>query len=374
MKGKIRIVHVFGEMNRGGAETLIMNIYRKIDKSKIQFDFILHTEKECAYDNEIYKLGGEIYRVPRFKVSNFIEYIKAWNDILKKNAYKWDIIHGHMYSTASIYLPIAKKYGLKAISHSHNTSNGTGVSSIIKDVIQFPVRYIADSKMGCSNAANKWLYGERICKKEDCYVLNNAIDLTKFRYKEDLRRSMRNQLNISNKFVIGHVGRFVDQKNHSFLIDIFKHIYDKNKNSVLLLVGDGSLKKKIENKVKELGLEENVIFAGSRADVAELFQCMDVFLLPSKYEGLPVVMVEAQASGLPCFISDSINDEVKIVESVKQISLNDSPKQWSEKILSEKNERYDAISKLKYAGYDIEIVTKWIMEFYYKMLGGIKNA
>jgi glycosyltransferase involved in cell wall biosynthesis len=365
MSNPVRVLQVFAEMNRGGAETMIMNLYRNIDRSKIQFDFIVHTEDQCAFDDEIYKLGGKIFRVPAYKGTNHLTYLKKWEHFFKKHQ-EYKIIHGHVRSTASIYLKTAQKYGLTTIAHSHNTSSGNGFSAIAKSVLQYPVRYVADYLFACSEAAGEWLFGDKACKKRNFYILNNAIDTKKFIFNNDIRDKKRKELQIEGKFVIGHVGRFHPQKNHEFLIDIFKEVYDKNDNAILLLIGEGDLQGSIQKKVYNLGLDNNVIFTGVRSDIPELFQAMDMFVFPSLYEGLGIVLIEAQASGLPCVVADTIPKEALIIENVEQVSLTKSPEIWREAIL-QRIDSYDRIStyaKIKNCGYDIEESRSWLQEFY----------
>lgn len=324
MNKPIRILHVFGRLNRGGAEMMIMTLYRNIDRTKVQFDFIVHANEKCAFEDEVRFLGGNIYKVPRYNGKNHFQYKKAWNEFFQNHP-EYKIIHGHIRSTASIYLKIAKKLGLITIAHSHNTSSGGGFSAVVKNILQYPIRSIADYLFACSRAAGEWLYGKRACKGDNFFILNNAIDTEKFIFNEETRLKKRKELQIEDKFVIGHVGRFHPQKNHYFLIDIFKEIYNINKNSVLLLIGDGDLKKSIQEKVEDLGLSNNVVFTGVRPNVPELLQAMDVFLFPSLYEGLPVALIEAQAAGLPCIVSDKITTDTKITDLISFVPLTKLP-------------------------------------------------
>jgi len=357
----------FGIMGRGGAETLIMNIYRNIDREKIQFDFVVHREKNAAYDEEIFDLGGNIHRVPKYNLSNHFKYKKAWHNLFKNHG-TWPIIHGHMFTTAAIYLKIAKKYGLTTIAHSHNTSTGVGFSAIIKNLLQYPIKYNADLYFACSKAAGLWLFGEKICKKDTFFILNNAIDTKKFVYDEEIRIKKRTELSVEDNFVIGHIGSFMTQKNHKFLIELFDKVHSKNNNTLLLLIGDGGLRLAIEDKVKNLGLTNNVIFTGSRSDIPELLQAMDVFVFPSLYEGLGIVAVEAQTAGLHCVVSDSVPKEAYITELIEKASLRDSADVWVDKILKYANgyERIDTSIQIKAKGYDIAETAKWLEEFYLK--------
>lgn len=369
MGGPNRILHVLGGLNRGGAETMVMNIYRNIDRSKIQFDFMIHTTDKGEFDDEIYELGGRIYSIQRYYGKNHFEYKKLWSDFYKKHS-EYRIIHGHMRSTAAIYLKIAKKYGLLTIAHSHSTSSGSGFSAMVKNILQYPIRYTADYLFACSESAGTWLFGKKACGKNNFFIKNNAIDAKKFIFDIDMRRRKRKEFDIENNFVIGHVGRFHTPKNHGFLINVFKAIHDKNPNSILLLVGDGELRHSIEKKVNYLGLANNVIFTGVRSDISELLQTMDVFLFPSLYEGLGIAVIEAQAAGLMTIVSDALPVEVKVTDSIRPISLKKSPEYWAEKILLYKDgyERKDTSKAIISALFDIKENAKWLEEFYLKKL------
>lgn len=360
MSSPIRILHVLAGMNRGGAEAFVMNIYRNIDRTKVQFDFILFRQEECEFNNEIRNLGGKIYWVPRYNGKNHFKFKKTWNNFLKEHP-EYKIIHGHVRSTASIYLKIANKHGLTTIAHSHNTSSGKGVDAVVKNVLQYPIRIIANYCFACSKSAGEWLFG----KKNNFHVLNNAIDTAKFIFNDKIRDEKRKELNIKNKLVIGNVGRFHIQKNHTFLIDVFKEIHDKNEDAVLLLVGDGELRSSIEKKIKILKLVDNVILTGVRSDIPELLQAMDVFVFPSLFEGLGIVVVEAQAAGLPCIVADTIPKEAYLTDLIENLSLEDSLAIWADKILEHINhKRKDTYQEIVKCGYDIKETVKWLEEFY----------
>lgn len=369
MEEKIRILHVLGGLNRGGAETMIMNLYRKIDRSKIQFDFVIHTSNKCDYDDEIKVLGGRIYSLPRYTGKNHFIYKKAWNSFYKQHP-EYKIVHGHVRSTAVIYLRSAKKYGKVTIAHSHNTSSGKGFSAIVKNAMQYPIRYIADYLFACSYPAGTWLFGNKACKKENFFILNNAIDLKAFIFDEKKRVQKRNEFGIEDRSIIGHIGRFDLQKNHEFLIDIFKEVHDKNDKAVLMLIGDGYLRPYIEKKVADLELANSVIFTGIRSDVPEILNAIDVFLFPSLFEGLGIVAIEAQACGIHCIVADTVPKEAYLTDLIEKISLKSSVNSWSENVLKylskyERRNTYDEISR---KGYNIEETSKWVEEFYFKIM------
>ena len=361
----IRVLQVFGWMERGGAESMIMEIYRHIDRSKVQFDFVVHTTKECAYDSEIRSLGGRIFSVPSFSGKNFFAYKKAWKRLLSEHD-EWNIIHSHIRSTATIFLPIANRLGKYTIIHSHNTSSGSGIKACIKSILQSRLKYIANYYLACSEVAGKWLFGEEVTNSENYAVIHNAIDTNDFCYNEATREKVRQDYNFGEKLVIGNVGSFKDQKNHAFLLDIFYELSLLRPDAVLLLVGDGKLREKLVKKAAYLGITEKVIFAGVRSDVNELIQAMDLFVFPSKYEGLPVTLIEAQVSGIPIIMSDSISSEAVITSNlVSTQSLKNSPKQWAEHVLSRTDEIRTARSdEVINSGYDICSTSKWLENFY----------
>ena len=365
MNDPIRVVQVFAEMNRGGAETMIMNLYRHIDRTRVQFDFVVHTQEKCAFDDEIEQLGGRIHRVPKYTGKNHFSYKLAWENFFISHP-EYKIIHGHVRSTASIYLKIAKKYRLTTIAHSHNTSSGTGITSFVKNLMQYPIRYVSDYFLACSQTAGKWLFGDRVVSSCNFNILNNAIEIERFTFDKQVRNTIRKEFGIEGKFVIGHIGRFHPQKNHDFLIDIFKSIHDEVEDSVLLLVGDGPLKKSIQEKVNQINLGDSVIFTGVRSDVSDVFQGIDLFLFPSHFEGLGIVAVEAQASGLHAVVSENIPDEAYVTDLIENELLSSSPSQWANRILKyvDYYNRKDVSEIIKEKGFDIHKTSKWIQTYY----------
>ncbi|CAG9606595.1 glycosyltransferase family 1 protein [Pseudoneobacillus rhizosphaerae] len=362
-----RILHVMGKMDTGGAETLIMNIYRNIDRTKVQFDFIVHTKDKGYYDDEIFELGGNIFRVPNFSLLNLKSYYLAWVNFFKTNNTQYTIIHSHIRSTAAIFLSIARKFGLVTISHSHSISSGKGINAIIKKILQYPLRYIADYFFSCSKEAGEWLFGKRVTSNRKFKIIPNGISLEKYTFSNSTRKKIRKNLNINEKtFVIGHVGRFEYPKNHEFLIETFKLVKKDNENSKLLLIGDGILTNYIKEKVKQSNLTNCVYFMGIRDDIPDLLQVMDIFVFPSQFEGFGIAALEAQASGLKTFVSDTIPEAVKVTDNIETISLSKPAEFWAEEILKYKNgyRRRDTMIKIKNAGYDVKEIANWLEEFY----------
>lgn len=366
----MRIVHVLGRLDRGGAETLIMNIYRMSYIQNIQFDFVIHTKDECDYTEEILRLGGKIYNCPKFNGLNLIRYMKWWNEFFKQNNYK--IVHGHVRSTALIYLKIAKKLGVKTIIHSHNTSSGHGLKALVKTVLQFPIRYIPDYFIACSKEAGIWLFGKKVCNKENFKILNNGVNLNAFDFSDEKRDSIRKKLNIRNdEILIGHVGRFHEQKNHKKIIEIFYELQRSNSNFKLILIGKGETKKDIVKKINDFNLMDRIFILENVSNVNEFMQAFDLFLFPSLYEGLGIVLIEAQCSNLPCLISTTIPEKVIINENVKKEYLSASNLEWANDVLNllnEKDNRKSKIETLKNHGYDIVDTCKILCDVYKELL------
>ena len=365
----IRVLHVIGAMGSGGAETVLMNIYRNIDRTKIQFDFAVHTDSEAFYDKEILSLGGRIYHTERFVVKNYKKYKKFWDDFF--NAHReYHIVHGHINSSAVIYLESAKRYGCITIVHSHNTKNPElSVKALAFKFFSYPLRYISDYFLACSEQAAVDRFGKHVAYSDRCNILRNGIDINAFSFSMEKRIEIRKELSIENDFVIGHVGRFTRQKNHSYLIDVFQAVKSVVPNTKLCLIGTGELEKEIQTKVHGKKLDNDVIFLGVTDRVNEYLMAMDVFVFPSIYEGLGMSLVEAQISGLPCVISKAIQDEAVICkDTVTKMRLDISPHEWASKIVQSRGmERIDNSQVVKNAGYDIVDVSRWLEDYYIQL-------
>lgn len=371
MTEPIRILHVLGGLNRGGAETMVMNLYSNIDRSKIQFDFIIHTTNKCDYNDKICELGGRIYNVPRYNGKNHFKYKKAWNTFFDSHP-EYKIVHGHMRSTAAIYLKIAKRHGLTTIAHSHSiASRGDKIEQLVKNIIQYPIRDIADYLFACSNEAGSWLFGKKSLNKEHYKVIKNAIDVDKYVFNEVKRKEIRKNLDIEDKFVVGHVGSFTYPKNHKFLIDIFYKVQMQNKKAVLLLVGDGDLRAQIEKQINSLGIKDRVILTGAVSNVNDYLQAMDIFVFPSIFEGLGMATIEAQASGLRCIISDIVPKDAFITDLIESLSLKEQITDWKNKILqyNKSYKRRNNFNEISCCDYDIKRNVGILEELYSNMLG-----
>ncbi|MBR3358761.1 MAG: glycosyltransferase family 1 protein [Solobacterium sp.] len=364
MSKPIRVLHVIGIMNRGGAETLIMNLYRCIDRTKVQFDFVEGSSAKAVFDQEIMELGGRIYRCPRFNGKNYLVYRKWWIDFFNEHASEYTAVHGHIGSTAAIYLSIARKYGLHTIAHSHNTYDSFNLRQFPYRVMSFPTRFIADSFFACSEDAGISRFGKKVNFK----VINNGIDTTSFAFNESIRRSVRKELGIDeNTCVLGHVGRFSKQKNHVFLIEIMKQMVEKNENCLLMLVGDGHLRKEIEEKADSYSLKDKVMFLGVRENISELLQSMDVFVFPSLYEGFGIAALEAQTSGLPVLCSDKVSSDCYVTDLVHPLPLDAGAEQWADTAIQlSKYIRTSYTQQVKDKGFDIKDVAAELQSFYLK--------
>ena len=368
MENQIRILHVLGGLGLGGAETFVMNLYRAIDREKVQFDFVIYEDGLRDYEAEISQLGGKIFLSPHFDIKNVKGYQLWWRDFFSKHQ-EYSVVHGHVRSTALIYLSEAKRKGIYTIAHSHSVSSGMGLTAILKKALQYPVRYIADYFMGCSTAANEWLFGKKIARGNKCEVIKNGININAYRFDEEKRRRLRNQLNIpEGAILIRNVGRLVPVKNQSFLIDVFESVLCKESNSFMVIVGDGPLKSKLQLKAETLGVDEQVRFLGNRRDVPDLLQAMDVFVFPSLYEGLGIALIEAQVNGLPCVVSDGVPREADLgCNLIEFLELSAGKECWSVEILragvkKRKSKEGEASACLN--GYSIKNEATKIERFY----------
>lgn len=361
----IRIAQIIGKWLGGGVEAVVMNYYRHLDHSKVQFDFICDDDSTNIPYDEIEKLGGKVILIPPYQ--KVFKYQKELRRVLRDGKYK--IVHSHINTLSVFPLYAAKKVGVPVrIAHSHSTTNKKEwKKNLLKQVLRPFSKKYATNYMCCSELAGRWLFGDKAYDEGKVYLLNNAIDLDKFKYDKKIRDKKRKELGIKeDTIVIGHIGRFVAQKNHTFLIDIFNQFHKKEKNSILLLAGQGPLQEEIKNKVRELGLDDSVRFLGQRNDANELYQAFDVFLLPSLYEGLPVVGVEAQASGLLCFFSDDMTKETKVLDSTVFMSLSNTSEEWTGEILTNLKDykRINTKNEVSDNGFDIEIEARKLEKYY----------
>ena len=363
----IRVLQVVTSMDVGGIEVLLMNLYRHIDRSVLQFDFLLHRLQVTHFEKEIQELGGRIYRVPPVNPLHHHAYLKALEAFFVAHT-EHKIVHAHNNAFSMYVLRAAKKAGVSVcIAHSHIADVPFDWKrSIFYNYCRIKINKYVDYAFACSNDAGKWLFGKHILNIDCFHVLHNGIICEKFRYSEMIRRDLRTKLGIGNQFVIGHIGRFSEQKNQLFILSVFSKILQSHPESLLLFVGDGKGREKIEHQAQNMNLIGKVQFLGVRSDVPNLMQAMDVFLFPSLFEGFPVTLVEAQAAGLPCVVSDTISKEVKITDLVEFVPLSKSPEEWAKIVLEKVNvtKRKDYSEEVKKAGFDVTENAKWLQEFY----------
>ncbi|MBE5848003.1 MAG: glycosyltransferase family 1 protein [Lachnospiraceae bacterium] len=391
MSEPVRILQVLGRLDRGGAETMIMNLYRRMDRDRIQFDFVIHTEDVCEYSEEVLSLGGRIYSMRPFRGAGVIGYRRQWRTFFAKHP-EIAIVHGHMRSTASIYLAEAKRAGVRTIAHSHNTSSGKGIHAFVKNMLQRSIADHADRLLACSLGSGEWLYGPEKCVEPRFAVLPNGIDCTRFTFDPADRDATRKALSVSQEqIVILHIGRMEAQKNQAFLLRIAAHLMERDgklpggvPKYIFLLCGEGPLEMQLKEQAAKLELSDAVRFLGVRDDIPHLMDAADLMVFPSLFEGLPVTLVEAQASGLPVVMSDTITDEVVMTDLVTTAPMPGSVTDWltaidavrkrleesqgspdSEGACNDRDAARQAYAgQIKAHGYDVADTAKWLTDFY----------
>ncbi len=356
----IRVAVVMGNFTSGGIKSVILNYYKHIDKEKFQFDLLIYEDSFDSDYSEFESLGARIFKVSTIK--NPIKHVYDCYKIFKEEKFK--IVHGYL-NTLNVFPMLAAQLAgvpvriAENLSTGHDGENKTKVKNILKKFALFSPTHIAANSV----YAAEWLYGKENLSK--CTIFRNALDLDKYKFDEKLRNETRQKLGIEDNFVIGHIGRFEYQKNHDFLVDVFNEVYKKNNKAMLLLVGYGSLKEKIFEKINRLSLSDVVVDLGKTEDIIPLYNAMDCFVMPSYYEGLPVVGIEAQANSLPCVFSTEITEEVAVTKNVVFISLNDKVYKWVLAIISLQNiSRSDVSSYLISNGYDVFNETKKLEKYY----------
>lgn len=368
---KVNVLMVLGGLTSGGgAEMMVMNYFRNIDSNLVHIDYVVHGLSKGNFDDEILSKGSKIHRLPIFS-KNPLKNIKELYRLLVRK--KYDIIHVHMDTMAALPLYLAKQAKIPIrIAHSHNTSFNKDIRNLHLLFHKFSrkkIKNYATHYFACSKAAGEFLFGMDFHLKDNAKVINNAIDLQLFKYDINKRREIRKALNLNGKLAIGHIGRFATQKNHSMLIEIFREIKKLHSDSILILCGKGELEGFIRDKVLDYGLKNDVLFLGVRNDVSDILQALDIFILPSLHEGLPVIGIEAQATGLLCFMSDTITKETNFTD-MNFIDLDLSPREWANQIIENYKifNRIDRRKEAKVAGFDITHEAKKLQDFYLEQL------
>ena len=376
------VLHVVGRLDIGGAESRIMDLYRNIDRQKVQFVFCQHTTDRCAFEDEVESLGGKVYHVPRFNVKNYFTYKKAWKDFFKAHP-EIKVVQGHMTSTAAIYLPIAKKAGVEVtIAHARSAGVDPGIKGKITRFLRRNLYEKCDYRFTCSEMAGEAVFGDQNLIQKKAIFIPNAIEVDRFKFDKETRELIRYEFGISNKFVIGHVGRFSHMKNHKYMLQILEQCIkiEKEKNlpeTVLMFLGDGEMKEEIMEQAVAMGISSRVLFMGNKRDVYRYYQAMDYFLLPSLYEGLPGTAIEAQASGLPGIMSDTVTREAVVTDLLQMRSIKEEPILWAEEIMktsqtttgivlegNQADNRCNYAQVVKQASFDVKEQAKRMQEFY----------
>lgn len=366
-KKQIRILHVLGTTNLGGAESRIMELYRSMDRESVQFDFLVHNDKEGHYSKEIVSLGGCIYSVPRFNGKNYRAYRRALVEFFDGH-HEYAAVHGHMTSTAAIYLPIAKCAGIPVtIAHARSAGVDRGIKGVATKILRYPLKNRADYLFTCSAEAGVAVYGKMAVQQGRVWTIPNAIDTNRFRFNPKVRETIRNELGVSDKFVIGHVGRFSFMKNHAYLVEVFRELCKLRDDAALVLIGKGELEDIVKQQVTALGLEEKVHFLGTRSNVEDYYQAFDYFVFPSSFEGLPGSAAEAQAAGLCCLISDKVTREAALTDLAVYRSIDEPPAKWAQEIQDNAKKalvRRDMQQEITARDFDVTIQAGQMEQFY----------
>lgn len=380
----VRVLHVLGNTNLGGAESRIMDLYRHTDRNRVQFDFLVHSREEGFFEKEIRELGGRIFRVPRFRIYNYFSYRKALKEFFQEH-HEFALIQGHMTSTAAIYLPIAKKAGVKkTAAHARSAGVDKGLKGTMTRFLRRNLADKADYLFTCSELAGISVYGEKAVREGKTIFIPNAIDCAGFTFDPEKRKKLREELGLTDALIIGHVGRFHYAKNHEYLLRVFAELCRMSAGADgstaetgadqkyhLILLGEGPLMEDTRKLAEELGVADRVHFLGNHKNIADYYQAMDYFVYPSRYEGMPGTIVEAQASGLPCLMSDTICREVIVTELVETMSIEKEPKVWAEglqrridALVSKQENREKYAAKMAAAGFDVQAQAERMMRFY----------
>lgn len=364
---KIRVIHFVDRIGRGGTQAVLFDWLKNIDPEKVQFDFLVFMDGQEEYIEKFKALGCNIYQISRLSMGNLLGFMADLNRFFREH--KYDVAHGHSKSKNVLFLYAAKKNGVPVrIAHSHNTRFQK--MAVVGEIMKPMLKWVATDFFACSDVAGIWLFGKKAYDQGKITVIKNGVDTSKFQFRSDVRAQYRKALGLENAAVYGHVGKYMEQKNHTFLLDIFSEIHKKQPSAKLLLAGGGNDNgvALVNEKIRQLHLEDCVIQLGLRSDVPELMQAMDVFLLPSLYEGLPVVGVEAQAAGLPLLLSDTITREVGLLDSTKYLSLKQPAEEWAREAIklyeNRGNNREQAFRRVYEQGFDSRVVAEQLTHLY----------
>lgn len=370
----IRVLHVIGAMDRGGAETMVMNLYRAANVARVQFDFLVHEQRECDYDKEILERGGNIYRLPRFVGTNIASYRKLCREFFNNHP-EHAIVHGHIGSSAAIYLAEANRAGRFTIAHSHAQNFEPGLAGMAFRLLAHPQRHIARYFMACSNEAGVDRFGGSVVHSSRFSVVPNGIDLARYACDEAAHQKAQKALGIEGVPTFGHVGRLAPEKNHEFLLEVFQHVKEQLPDAMLLLCGRGPLEDNLRSSAAKRGLGDAVRFLGVRDDVPDVLRAMDVFIFPSVKEGLAMAAVEAQATGLYALLSTGVPELAAISPRAQRIPLDTGCEVWADAAVeayrkSSQFERRDECALIRDAGFGIAETSERLTAFYEKAASG----
>lgn len=368
----IRILQVVSNMDRAGIETMLMNYYRHIDRNEIQFDFLCNKTKPGDYDSEILSMGGRIFHTPGLNPFKYFQYLKYMKQLFKEHP-EYKIIHAHNDAFVWYSLYAAKRNNIPTrISHVHSAAFTIDYKWPLKVLCRLLIPSACTHKWACGKKAGTFYYGNNA----EFHVHKNAIEIEQYAFNAETRSILRKEYGLEANIIIGHVGRFMWQKNHTFLIDIFAEIHKREPKSRLVLLGEGSRMNTIKAKVAKLGLTDAVLFMGNVNNAREWYQAFDMFILPSQWEGMPVVGVEAQAADLPVLFSDDITDEVNLLPSTVFMSRKLPASVWAEKCLQmicEHKTRTDRSKEIREAGFDIDLEAQKLVDTYKRFLSISRN-
>ena len=371
-KDPIKILYIVTNLKIcNGVTTYIMNYFKNMDEYKFAIDFLVCSDNEIdSKENAelLKKRGSKIFFIQQIGIKNFLKTIREMDSFFAQNAKNYDIVHCHLLNNGAFFLHYAKKYGMNCrILHSHVTKSADTKLKKLRNDLLVPIAIRnATHYFACSEDAGKFIF-----KSKEFIVINNAIDGDKFLYDEEKRNKIRQKMGLDNQFVFGNIGRLCPQKNQLFLLDIFYHIKNKKKDSKLIMIGNGPWKEKIQEKIKRLGLEKDVIMLDSMENIQDMYQVFDMFLFPSNYEGLGIVLIEAQTSGLRCFTSNMVPIEAKITDNFRVQNIKDKAEEWADSVLAYSKETYVRNSKkeeLITHNYDIKSEAKKLENIYINLV------
>ncbi|MEY8735979.1 glycosyltransferase [Lactobacillus sp. AN1001] len=366
----IRVAQIMGKLSGGGVENVVFNYYREIDKTKIQFDFFYDADSIIEPPKNLRDMGANFYKLPPYQ--NTVKYVNALKAYFDENNYL--IVHSHLNSLSVIPLFVAKRSNIPVrIAHSHSVpGNNELIRDTAKNILKYFSRIYATDLFACSEKAGRWLFGNRQYNSGKVKIIKNAVDFQKFRNLSEQKVAIQNKYELRGKFIIGHVGRLTFAKNHIFMLKILKKVLEKRKDAILILIGEGELRKQVTKKIRKMGLENNVLLLGYKEDPVAFYSVMDVLLLPSRFEGLSMTTIESQIAKVPAVVSTAVPKEAVISTGCRRLSLNDDISKWVDYLLEAPEESVN-LTKLGME-YDISRAAPQLESFYEKKYKEFKRG